>query len=330
MREIKYSVIVPVFNRESTVQRCLSSLIHTERDDIQIIAVNDGSTDNSGPLLDQFAEAYPCVQVLHQENAGVSRARNAGLQLAKGTYITFVDSDDYVTENYFSVLDQLPDSDLAVFGHTYHGQKELDESRLFADLEKAESDFDRLELLLSSRKIMIPTNKRFKGSMIGENKLLFTPDMHIGEDFCFCMSYSLLCASIICCRDQIMVVDISGTDSLSRKYRPHLDQQMQQVFYHVANAIKASPLSMQEQQQLLRIADYLYAKNACTSIAEEFKAQSNFRNPQRETLHSICDTFRTPLSSGYCSFVHFTIRFLLKYRQDWVIFLVTWLIKGRK
>ena len=93
----KVSVVVPVYNVERYLVRCMDSLVNQTLEDIQIIAVNDGSTDNSGELLNIYQKKYPDkVKILQKENGGLSDARNFGMPYAEGEYIAFLDSDDYV------------------------------------------------------------------------------------------------------------------------------------------------------------------------------------------------------------------------------------------
>lgn len=98
------SVIVPVYNVEKYLQRCIQSLINQSYKMLEIILIDDGSTDKSGIICDYFAEHDPRIKVHHKENGGQGSARNIGLNNAKGKYITFVDSDDYVDEDYIEFL----------------------------------------------------------------------------------------------------------------------------------------------------------------------------------------------------------------------------------
>ena len=99
------SVIVPAFNAETTIVRCIESICASdERDTLEVIVVDDGSGDQTSDVLANLSRLHPAVRYLHQENAGVAAARNAGLALACGQYICFVDSDDYVAPNFFSTL----------------------------------------------------------------------------------------------------------------------------------------------------------------------------------------------------------------------------------
>lgn len=101
---IKVSVIVPVYNVEEYIQECLDSLVKQTLDEIEIICVNDGSTDNSLKILNEYASKYPKIKVINRENHGVSAARNAGVKASIGKYIAFVDSDDWVDYDFFEKL----------------------------------------------------------------------------------------------------------------------------------------------------------------------------------------------------------------------------------
>lgn len=98
------SVIVPVYNVEKYIDRCVSSLLSQTYDDCEILLVDDGSADRSGLICDTLAEQDQRIQVFHKENGGLSDARNYGLDRMKGEYVTFVDSDDYVGPDYLRIL----------------------------------------------------------------------------------------------------------------------------------------------------------------------------------------------------------------------------------
>ena len=104
MDNSKVSIVVPIYNVQAYLRRCLESLINQTYENIEIVCVDDGSTDNSGSICDEYAKKDSRVRVLHKENGGVSSARNAGLNIAGGGYITFIDSDDYVDLDYIEIL----------------------------------------------------------------------------------------------------------------------------------------------------------------------------------------------------------------------------------
>lgn len=94
-----FSIIVPVYNVASCLNRCITSLREQTYRDIEIILVDDGSTDSSSELCDEYAKADNRIRVIHKENGGLSDARNKGMELATGKYILFVDSDDYINQD---------------------------------------------------------------------------------------------------------------------------------------------------------------------------------------------------------------------------------------
>ena len=104
MEQIKVSVIVPVYNVEKYLDRCITSILKQTHPDFELLLIDDGSRDSSGNICDAWAQADARISVFHKENGGLSDARNYGIDHAKGEYITFVDSDDYVGRDYLKTL----------------------------------------------------------------------------------------------------------------------------------------------------------------------------------------------------------------------------------
>lgn len=329
LQHINYSVIIPVYNSEKTIARCLNSIAAQNREDVQIIVINDGSTDSSDSIIREFADRYPQILYISQENAGVSRARNTGLDAAKGTYITFVDSDDYVREDYFQVLDQHNDCELLAFCHHVLGADDSHLLPLFSELQKLSSP-QRLELLLNSRRIMSPWDKRFQRRIIESHHLRFLDGLSVGEDFNFCMAYTVHCSDIQIESEQIICNDVTGENSLSRKYRPHLDLQMLDVFTHIGRTIRNSPQPDELKARLLAAADYLFIKNTFSCISEEFKQKKLSFWKDRKQIADICNTFRQPLSDRRVNLIHRALRLALTWKLDYPFYLVSYWVKGRK
>lgn len=95
MDKIKISIIIPVYNVEKYIEECLISVLNQTMKEIEIICINDGSTDNSLKILNNYKNKNENIRIVNQENSGLSNARNVGLSLAKGEYIFFLDSDDF-------------------------------------------------------------------------------------------------------------------------------------------------------------------------------------------------------------------------------------------
>ena len=118
----KYSFIIPVYNGKKYLKECIDSILKSDYKDFEIIAVDDGSKDGSGDMLDGYSGEYANVKVFHKENGGVSSARNFGMEKAEGEYLIFVDCDDTLCENALNKIDEKlknSDADFVVFGMSF-------------------------------------------------------------------------------------------------------------------------------------------------------------------------------------------------------------------
>lgn len=114
------SIIIPVYKAEKTIRRCLDSIMHQSYEDWEAIVVDDGSPDDAGKICDEYERVDSRFRVIHQKNGGVSSARNAGLDISRGEYIAFCDSDDYVEKNWLiSFIRHIEGYDVVVAGLTY-------------------------------------------------------------------------------------------------------------------------------------------------------------------------------------------------------------------
>ena len=148
------SIIVPVYNGEKFIARCVESVLAQTYTDFELILVNDGSKDNSGAICDNLAEKDGRIRVIHQENGGVSRARNRGLDVAQGDVIGFVDADDYIAPNCLeTALAEMGKADICMFDALTvwdSGKTEVDTIELLPDdcmLKKQDITPERLLLM---------------------------------------------------------------------------------------------------------------------------------------------------------------------------------------
>ena len=100
----KLSVIVPVYNTEKYLRECINSILAQTFTDFELILVNDGSTDGSGAICDEYADKDPRIRVIHQQNGGITVARKSGVRAARGEYVTFVDSDDWIDQEMYATM----------------------------------------------------------------------------------------------------------------------------------------------------------------------------------------------------------------------------------
>lgn len=203
-KEEVISVIVPVYNVESYLEECILSILHQTYNALQIILIDDGSTDLSGKICDQYAEIDNRIEVIHQKNAGVSVARNVGIQKAIGKYIIFTDSDDVLPEKaYEDLLNVRTGNPGLVIGRMQYIDKcgkELKTSPKF-DIQKISVKKFAEELYeeKSFGYLGYLWDKLFVRSIISENKLTFNPNIQLNEDRLFIIQYLLHCNFVACC-----------------------------------------------------------------------------------------------------------------------------------
>ena len=123
MKNNLISIIVPIYNSENYIKKCLDSILAQTYSNLEVILIDDGSTDNSYNICKDYQKKDNRIVLLQQKNAGVSRARNHGLEVAKGEYIGFVDSDDLLDENWYVILDLI--KNLIKSNHLYNLNKKL-------------------------------------------------------------------------------------------------------------------------------------------------------------------------------------------------------------
>ena len=178
------TVIVPVYNTEEYLSRCIDSILSQTFTDFELILINDGSTDNSGRICDNYAQKDSRVKVVHKENGGVSSARNKGLEVAQGEWITFVDSDDYVSETYLSDFPKNDENELEICGLiSYNGQSFTSSQSHIRYVEKDVVNF--YEDLFKYRANTSACAKLIKRSIIVENKIKFDVNIRLTEDTLF-------------------------------------------------------------------------------------------------------------------------------------------------
>ena len=194
---MRFSVVIPVHNAGKTIRRCVDSLFANTFRDMEVIAVEDGSKDDSWAVLEELAKKYPGLTILkNAENKGVSYTRNRGLEQAKGEIICFTDSDDWVEPDYLErfseTLSAYPKA-FPVCGFVNHDEKyggRRDEYR-WSDFEgiKTVPLKEKLEELHQHTLLQQLWNKAFRAEVIREHQIRFDERISIGEDFRFILDY---------------------------------------------------------------------------------------------------------------------------------------------
>ncbi len=215
----KISVVIPVYNSEKYLEKCLDSLLNQTLNDIEIVLVNDGSRDNSQQIIDRYREKYPdIIKSYTQENSGQASARNRGLEYAGGEFISFIDSDDYMELDAYErayTKAKETDSDIVCFGF-YEIKNGKKEERNYTFLYEDEND---VRYVLNEAS---PWNKLIKRSLIEENSIRFNEN-RIYEDLELIPQLALYTDKICFMEDRLYNYVIHEDSTMRQKvYNPKL------------------------------------------------------------------------------------------------------------
>lgn len=172
------SVIVPIYNVEDYLEKCLKSLLSQTYSDLEIICVNDGSTDKSSHIVEKYKNLDERIVLIEKENSGAGASRNIGLHYAKGKYVWFVDGDDWVFENAFSCIAEFlkgkDDIDVLIFDAKSSSSEVIEKKKfLFWEREEGVVGNETGELNVLSITTPAPWNKIFKRSFLFQNEISF-------------------------------------------------------------------------------------------------------------------------------------------------------------
>lgn len=191
------SVIIPAYNAADVLERCVRSVLAQTYARFEVLLVDDGSRDGTPELADALAREDGRVRVVHKENGGVSSARNAGLDEARGEWLTFVDADDYLGSRFLESLLCGAPCDLIVGGYHTVGAHEIPEASYEAvEARSPEVVRPLLEAHLTEMTFLCPWGKLLRTRLVREAGLRFDTGMHIGEDVVFVWTYLSRCASM--------------------------------------------------------------------------------------------------------------------------------------
>jgi len=187
------SIIIPIYNREQTLERCLCSIIRQTYPNLEIIAVDDGSTDHSRVILERYEKKDPRLHVIYKKNSGVSESRNLGLQMAKGDFVQFVDADDWLTRDATSLLLQAMEPDIQLVISDYYrviGRRIWIKGHIPASSSMSRAEFAKYMMKSPANFYYgVIWNKFYRMDIIKENQLYFAHDLDWCEDFKFNLEY---------------------------------------------------------------------------------------------------------------------------------------------
>jgi len=293
MKEMKYSVIIPIYNAEKTLHRCVDSLLNQNYSNMELILVNDGSSDSSGAICEEYRDRYSCVVYIDKPNGGVSTARNTGLDVAVGDYVLFVDSDDYVSADYFQTMDNLTTNrqdDLVLFSHAVMDGKHLHYK--IAEPFQSNCAKDCVPMfcrMLYTKAINQPWDKRYIRKIIEDNHIRFPENLYIGEDKCFNMQYVMHCRSCLISSELLYYVSVENDQSLSRKIRPDIYQQFEILNAYIRKTIQEADIPEYYRKQY-DAAENLIQLRAVYSEAKRMCLTGKERRLRRSVIQSMCES----------------------------------------
>lgn len=220
MEKTSISVIVPVYNGASCIEQCIESIENQKYDNLEVIIINDGSTDNTKSKCEALKKKYNNIKLINQKNSGVSNARNKGIETAKGEYLMFVDSDDFIDGNMLEIMMKNKKNDLIISNY-----KKFYDSKIISNDLNLEKNFYTKNLffenfwdLYDANLINSPCFRIYRSNIIKTHNIRFNPDYDLGEDLIFNLEYIDKCKTIYITPISLYNYRYSE-NSLTTKYR---------------------------------------------------------------------------------------------------------------
>ena len=248
------SVIIPAYNASKTIIKALTSLTDqtVSPDRWEIIVVDDGSNDDTRSLCARLAEDHPNVRVVNQPNGDVSAARNRGISLARGRWISFVDSDDCVTRDYVqAMLSTAVDADYVIFDHI-DGDCASGKPWLKPWFDR-EVDISQVLLWICDNRLNTPWDKRFSLSLIRDHGIRFPEGIHMGEDLLFNYRYARQASSAYISARPVYRY-VANDQSLTRKaVKPSRLREYEAVYHAMTEDCGPGPYRVATNLSYLRV-----------------------------------------------------------------------------
>lgn len=274
MEKVKVSVIIPVYNVEKYIGMCIESVCKQTIKEIEIIVVDDGSTDNGYAVCDELAKRDDRIVLIKQENQGVSVARNKGIERATGEWLAFIDSDDWIEPNYLEVLYSAGEknkADISICGFFFnYPDEEVKRSHYKTDMMfVGRENIKEIQLQIlaqnvsrikdnSGDRIGAPWCKLYRTDFVKSNGLSFIPGLKRSQDVLFNL-YALNEAERICYTDtpsyHYRIIDESVCNKFSRQILTNVDDYLREMRLFIKNKARSNQ----------RFVEAYYAK-VCTSI----------------------------------------------------------------
>ncbi len=275
------SIVIPAYNREKDIEKCISSLINQLDDSTEIVIVDDGSDDNTQSVCQRYLKEN--VRFIKQEHSGVSAARNNGIQNSNGKYITFIDSDDFAGENYIEILKDAVknEPEFVVFKSFERQGRNKKFYKSSNEIELGENiPIEKIYPTLISQRINNVWLKLFKADIIKENNIRFNKNLIIAEDYIFITDYICACKSFDAKEylPYYFNFNISGTYSVKKEHLLNLITAYDlTVSFTESKCSDIDTRDMKKRflQQAVETASKLYEKKLLSSSLEKKLVKSS-------------------------------------------------------
>lgn len=311
------SIVVPVYNASKTIERCISSVLSQTFSQFELILIDDGSTDDSLAICEQFAMSDSRIIVRHQENKGVSAARNLGISLCHGEWISFVDSDDYLGESFLhDLITDSSDCDLIVGGYMKKYVKTNQEVKGVQFPNKyIDKDEDCMTLWDKVLYYGEPWGKLFKSAVIKQHNIVFPIEFSLCEDHIFNYDFRMHTSRIKLSDKNGYFYVNNGTATLSRNasFDPDLKWK---AFLILSDKLKGIIRKLNLKSDCLPLTNDFIIRLYISAVVNSYKRKafnSEYVVPSRE-LRGRIRTFYKPKSiKGY------VLKFVLAYLPSWLL-----------
>lgn len=330
MQTPKISIIVPVYNVEVYLHRCINSILSQTFPDFEVLLINDGSTDRSGMICDEFAKKDSRIRVFHKENGGVSSARNFGLENVKGEWISFVDADDWIESNYCDTLISVKEkTDLIFFTAIHHytnGMQRISipyECRCDNPNDIENTILDLKTNILSYEFFGFTWNKFFRKQIIDKYNIRFIQELSVKEDEIFTTNYCRYINSLLIIPRTIYNYRVLNTGLTAKRNDP---DELILLAECIKKEIAIFNLTKLINYEYNRVIDFYFsAIDNMPCISNKFKhfnklhkyyIQKEFKAQQiRNRTHKLYITYPSIITFPIYLFNRFRHRFILFLRK---------------
>lgn len=273
----RISVIVPVHNAENYLEKCLNSIIPQLSDQDEILLMNDWSTDSSTQICEEYSKKYNNIFTQYNENGGPSKTRNLGIEKAAGKYLLFIDSDDYLKENYVvKMLEDIENYELTVcsYSFVYEDLNKIQEQKYSNKLGNVIIPKDDFIKLYHVQLLNLVWNKIYRADIIKKNNIRFDEKITKGEDLLFNLDYIAHINTEIKIINESLYYYVTKPTGLNRSFREPIKDRMERTSL-VYNKMKN--ITTKHNNEIIAEIINMYFIHL-----RNFKAENNLKNPKKE------------------------------------------------